>query len=170
MTLVNKGRVICNPPFTRETVTTKQMPSVKLLLFVAIWAAISGCGGSVSPFESVPVSGKVTYEDGSPIPVSGMTIFFHSMEPPINGMHPRPARVGVGPDGTFKDVTTYKYADGLVLGKHKVSLVAEKGGKLANQIPREYALPDKTPLVVEVIESGQVLDIKVPRPRATPRS
>jgi len=143
---------------------------VKFLILLGTSAAVAGCGGSGSPFESVPVSGKVTYEDGSPIPISGMTIFFHSMEPPKNGMHPRPARVGVGPGGTFKDVTTYKHADGLVLGKHKVSLVAEKGGKLANQIPREYALPDKTPLVVEVTESGQVLEIKGPKPRATPES
>ncbi|HEX2475561.1 MAG TPA: hypothetical protein VHK01_12490 [Lacipirellulaceae bacterium] len=155
---------------TLEIFATKPMSPDKLLMLIVVSVAISGCGGSASPFESVPVSGKVTYEDGSPIPLPAMTIFFHSMEPPVNGMYPRPARVGVGPDGTFKDVTTYKYADGLVLGKHKVSLVAEKGGKLANQIPREYALPDKTPLVVEVTESGQFLEIKVPKPRSTPRS
>jgi hypothetical protein len=98
-----------------------------------------------------------------------MTIFFHSLEPPVNGMHPRPATVGVGPDGTFRDVTTYKFADGLVLGKHKVSLVAQKGQKLTDQIPREFALPDKTPLQVEVTESGQFLEIKVPKPKAAPR-
>jgi hypothetical protein len=137
---------------------------VLLLICAAVLHLIAGCSGSGSPFDSVPVSGKVTYEDGSPIPVQGMTIFFHCQEPPTDGMHPRPATAGVGPDGTFKDVTTYKFADGLVLGEHKVSLVAQKGEKLTTEIPREYALPDKTPLVVEVTESGQFLEIKVPKP------
>ena len=132
--------------------------------FGTLLAMLAGCGGSGSPFESVPVSGKVTYEDGSLIPVQGMKIYFHSQEPPKNGMHPRPATVGAGPDGTFKDVTTYKFADGLVLGKHKVSLVCQEGGKLTSKIPKDYALPARTPLVVEVTESGQFLEIKVPKP------
>lgn len=123
-----------------------------------------GCGSN-SPFTSVPVTGKVTYDDGTPIPVAGMRIFFHSLEPPKNGMHPRPAQAGVGPEGTFKDVTSYKFADGLVLGKHSVSLVCEEGGKLTNKIPRDYALPEKTPLEVEVTEAGQFLEIKIPKPK-----
>jgi hypothetical protein len=128
---------------------------------------VAGCGGSGSPFKSVPVIGKVTYDDGTVIPVGGMKIFFHCQEPPKDGMHPRPAQASVGPDGTFKDVTTYKFADGLVLGKHKVSLVCEEGGKLTDKIPKDYALPDKTPLVVEVTKPGQFLEIKVPKPRST---
>ena len=136
----------------------------QLLTLAMIVVALPGCNRSGSPFTSVPVSGKVTYDDGSTIPVQGMTIFFHSLEPPRDGMHPRPAKAGVGPDGTFKDVTTYKFADGLVLGKHKVSLVAQKGDKLTKEIPRDNALPDKTPLVVEVTEAGQFIEIKVPKP------
>jgi hypothetical protein len=153
----------------KEGARTQMTFRFELLAAAALSLAHAGCSGSGSPFESVPVSGKVTYEDGSPIPVPGMTLFFHSMEPPRDGMHPRPATVGVGADGTFKDITTYKPADGLVLGKHKVSLVAQKGEKLTNQIPMEYALPDKTPLVVEITESGQFLEIKVPKPKATRR-
>jgi hypothetical protein len=134
------------------------------LAIVTLSLLLAGCDGSGNPFDSVPVSGKVTYEDGSLIPVQGMKVYFHCLEPPKDGMHPRPATVGVGPDGTFKDVTTYKYADGLVLGKHKVSLVCQEGGKLTDKIPMDYALPAKTPLVIEVTESGQVLEIKVPKP------
>jgi hypothetical protein len=137
-----------------------------LLTFSTILAFLAGCDRSGNPFKSVPVSGKVTYDDGSLIPVPGIKIFFHSLEPAQNGMHPRPATVGVGPDGTFKDVTTYKYADGLVLGKHKVSLVCEENGKLTKKIPREYAVPALTPLNIEVTESGQVLQIKVPKPKS----
>lgn len=135
------------------------------LLAGLLLIVLAGCDRSASPFDSVPVAGKVTYEDGSAIPVPGMTIFFHCLEPPVNGMHPRPATAGTGPDGTFKDVTSYKFADGLVLGKHKVSLVAQKGDKLTTAIPTEYAQPDKTPLRVEVTEWGQFLEIKVPRPK-----
>jgi len=124
----------------------------------------AGCGGTGSPFESVPVSGKVTYEDGSPIPVQGMKLYFHSLEPPKDGMHPRPATVGTDPSGQFSDVTTYKYADGLVLGKHKVTILAQKNATGAPPIPEDYSYPERTPLVVEVTDSGQVLEIKVPKP------
>lgn len=125
---------------------------------------LTGCGNG-SPFKSVPVSGKVTYEDGSAIPVAGMKVFFHSLEPAKDGMHPRPGTAGTGSDGTFTEVTSYKFNDGLVLGKHKVSLVCEEGGKLTNKIPIECARPEKTPLTVEVTKSGQFLEIKVPKPK-----
>jgi hypothetical protein len=127
---------------------------------------LGGCSGTGSPFDSVPVTGKVTYEDGSPIPAQGIKVYFHCLEEPIDGMHPRPATVGVGSDGTFSDVTTYKYADGLVLGEHKVSLVCLEGGKLTPKIPKEYAVPATTPLRVEVTEAGQFLEIKVPKPKS----
>jgi hypothetical protein len=98
-----------------------------LAVFLALLSAVLlvGCGGSVSPFDSVPVSGKVTYEDGSAIPLGGMQLTFHSQVPPQNGMHPRPGVVGVKGDGTFENVTSYKFADGLVLGKHKVVVIAK---------------------------------------------
>ncbi len=118
---------------------------------------LSGCNRSSSPFESVSVSGKVTYEDGSPIPVT--KLYFYSLQPPIDGMHPRPATVGVGPDGSFSDVTTYKYADGLVLGEHKVALFGD-----LKKLPKDCTDPTKTPLRVQITDSGQVLEIKVPKP------
>src|SRR6478672_8280963 len=122
---------------------------------LAIAALTVGCNGSGNPFTSVPVSGKLTYEDGTLIPVQGMKLFFHCLEPPKGNMHPRPAQVPVADDGTFSDVTTYKFADGLVLGKHSVTVVALDKGKPSKQIPSEYAYPQKTPLVVEVTKSGQ---------------
>lgn len=124
-------------------------------------APLIGCGGSGNPFQSVPVSGKVTYEDGSQIPIGGMELYFYSQQAPVDGKHPRPAKVGVGSDGTFDKVTTYKYADGLVRGKHKVLIAA---GDAKGVIPPEYLDPVKTPLEVEVTSSGQVLEIKIPKP------
>jgi hypothetical protein len=137
---------------------------LELSAIVLLSLAMSGCGGSGSPFDSVPVSGKVTYEDGSPIPVQGMKLYFHCLEPPKNGMHPRPATVGTSSNGEFTDVTTYKYADGLVLGKHKVTILAQKNATDTPPLPDDYSYPERTPLVVEVTDSGQFLEIKVPKP------
>ena len=129
----------------------------RVLLFLATpWVFLAGCGGSGGSFKYVPVTGKVTYEDGTLIPVSGMRIYFHSLEPAMDGMHVRPGIGGIGSDGTFKDITTYKYADGLVLGKYKVSLVIQEAGGSTPKIPKEYALPEKTPLRVEEIGRAHV--------------
>jgi hypothetical protein len=116
--------------------------------------SLLGCGGNGNPFDSVPVSGKIAFDDGSS--VGGMRVYFYSEQPPVDGMHPRPAVVGIGEDGTFSQVTTYKYGDGLVLGKHKVSFESKR-------VPKEYQSTTTTPLVVEVTKSGQFLDIKVPK-------
>lgn len=140
---------------------------LELILLLAFAAILAGCGGNGNPFTSVPVTGKVTYEDGTLIPVPGMKLFFHSLEPPKGNMHPRPAQVGVADDGTFKDVTTYKPDDGLVLGKHSVTVIALENGKPSKKIPSDYAYPQKSPLVVEVTKSGQFLEIKVPKPKST---
>lgn len=147
-----------------ESVTMKSVRLSELMLAATLSVLLVGCSGSGGPFDYVPVTGKVTYDDGTLIPVSGMKIYFHSLEPPKDGMHVRPGIGSVGPDGTFKDITSYKYADGLIRGKYKVSLVSGEPGKKAPKIPKECALPDKTPLRVDVTESGQFLEIKVPKP------
>ena len=137
---------------------------MKLAIAALLCLAIVGCG-SGGPFKSVPVSGVVTYDDGTPIPGGGIKVFFHSQTPPKDGMHPRPAMVGIGPDGKFENVTTYKYADGLVVGPHKVTLVAQEAdGKPSKKIPKDYSDVRTTPVMVEVTHSGQVLEIKVPKP------
>jgi hypothetical protein len=135
------------------------------LSLVAMIALATGCGGNGSPFKSVPISGKVTYDDGSVIPVAGMKIYFHSLAPAVGDMHPRPGIGSVDADGSFKDITTYKYADGVVVGKNTVTLVCQEGGKLTTKIPKEYEHPQSTPLQVEVTKSGQFLEIKVPKPK-----
>lgn len=140
------------------------MKTPRSVLLLLALAACVGCSGGDSPFKSVPVTGKVLYDDGTPIPVAGMKVYFHSQQPPIDGKHPRPATVDVGADGTFENVTTYKFADGLVLGKHKVTLVAMENGKLSPKIPADCSKPATSPLVIEVTKSGQQLEITVPKP------
>jgi hypothetical protein len=137
----------------------KKLPSIALVVTCLLALSFIGCGGSSGPFDFVPVSGKVTYEDGSPIPIAGMRIYFHSLEPPKDGMHVRPGVGSVAADGTFKEITSYKFADGLAFGKYKVSLVTND-----TKVPKDYTTPEKTPLQVDITESGQVLEIKVPKP------
>jgi hypothetical protein len=46
-----------------------------------LWLA--GCGGS-QPFSTVPVSGKVMYEDGSLIPAPQIQVMFVPQVPPVD--------------------------------------------------------------------------------------
>jgi hypothetical protein len=124
-----------------------------------------GCGSN-GPFKYVPVSGKVTYEDGSPIP-GGCRLMFSSMDvAPVGTAHPRPGMANVDANGNFDCVTSYKYGDGLVKGKHKVAVQAanEREGKPV--VPKEYASTETTPL--EIDAANTPLDIKVPKPKANP--
>lgn len=138
---------------------------MKLACCLVVGAAgvlLSGCGGTGSPFDYVTVVGKLTYEDGTPIPAEGIKLVFDSQAPPVGNAHPRPGTSMVSPTGEFKDVTSYKFADGLVPGKHKVSILyaTDAAGKLL--VPAEYTKASTTPLVIDTAESP--LEIKVPKP------
>ncbi len=84
-----------------------------------------GCGPS-EPFEMLPVSGKVIYEDASLKNAARIRIVFESQAEPIDRKtHPRPGEAEGDPaDGTFSAVTSRKYGDGLVVGKHKVRVLS----------------------------------------------
>ena len=140
--------------------SNKSCPYLGFLLSL-LSALTAGCGGSSSPFDYVKVSGKISYEDGTPIPAQGIKLIFDSLAPPVKNAHPRPGSVTVGPDGQFSDVTSYKYADGLVPGKHKVSLLyaTDANGKLL--VPREYTQGNTTPLEVDTADAP--FDIRVPK-------
>jgi hypothetical protein len=121
-----------------------------------------GCGGD-SPFEYTPIRGRITYEDGTAIPATGMRLRFDAQDaPPLGEAHARPAKANVDAEGAFPLVTSYKYGDGLIPGKHKVSIdyaVDEKGKLL---VPKEYTHPSTTPLVIDTADAP--LEIKVPKP------
>ena len=123
--------------------------------------AVIGCG-SGTPYPKVIVSGSVLYEDGTQIPAESIMIRFDSREPKIDAKtHPRPGMATTGPDGTFDVVTTNKYADGIIRGKHKVQLSAtdEQGKRL---IPAVYSSFETTP--IEVDSSEAPFEFLVPRP------
>lgn len=124
----------------------------------ALGCLLAGGCDSGGPFDYVPVEGVVSYDDGSPLPGT-FELQFVADAPPQGAAHPRPARVSVAADGKFADVTSYKYGDGLIRGKHKVSFLY--AGEL---VPNEYTSIATSPLIVEVTKSGQFLEIKVPKP------
>lgn len=130
--------------------------------FAVCMGFIVGCGASDTPFGIVEVEGKVTYEDGSPIP--GVSVQFVPQTPPLDPKTvPRPGVAGIADDGTIEQVTTYKYADGLVPGKHKVIVKSKTGnGQRTDAVDARYSSSDTTPLMVDTAE--QPFDIKVEKP------
>lgn len=122
---------------------------------------VAGCGSS-GPFEFVPVSGTVAYEDGAPLP-GGCKLFFVAQDVEAVGTaHPRPARANVDQQGEFDCVTSYKYGDGLIPGKHKVAIRAGSSADGKPLVPPEYASTETTPLVIDTADAP--LLIKVPKP------
>ena len=132
-----------------------------LLMLLSSVPMTAGCG-SPGPFSYVPAEGTLTYEDGSPLPKSGIQLKFFALDAPEKeNANPRPAIAHVDAEGRFDLVTSYKYGDGLVPGRHKVAILyAKNNGE--SLIPREYASSVKTPLVVSTDDVP--LEIKVPRP------
>jgi hypothetical protein len=123
-----------------------------------------GCGAK-EPFRLVMASGKVTYEDGSLIPVDSLTVTFLSETPPIDPKtYPKP---GMGivdkATGEFHAITTHKANDGLVRGRHKVVLGTPRGPVLPSIVPSEYCNSAKTPL--EVDTDSQPFELKVRKPK-----
>ena len=128
------------------------------------WLALGvGCGSN-EPFEYIPVHGKLTYEDGAPIPAGGILLQFEALDAkPVDGMHPRPAQAGVDANGVFAQATSHKYGDGLIPGKHKVAIYYATDAKGKLLVPKEYTHLGTTPLIVETGD-GEIV-IKVPRPK-----
>jgi hypothetical protein len=81
----------------------------------------------------------------------------------VGDAYPRPGMAIVDAEGAFDCVTSYKYGDGLIPGKHKVVIqsVAEQSGKPV--VPKEFLSAETTPLTVDTHDAP--FEIKVPRPK-----
>jgi hypothetical protein len=77
-------------------------------------ALLLGTSGCANPLRTYPVSGKVVFEDGSPVRVG--TIEFKSID------HQVQARGTIERDGSFR-LTTFQEFDGAVAGRHRVVVV-----------------------------------------------
>jgi hypothetical protein len=123
-------------------------PWVGVVLGLLLAGAV-GCGGG-EPFKLLPVSGKVTYPDGSLISAARMEVIFEPQAQPIDPKtHPRPGRAEVNvADGTFSEATSHKFGDGLVLGKHKVRVISYDNSDVPTELqvtPSEIEVgPDST--------------------------
>ena len=140
------------------------------LFSAAALGLVAGCGGD-NPFDMVRVTGEVTYEDGSVIPASTVVVTFYPQADPIDAKtHPKFAVVyASGEDGSFPVVSTHEYGDGLIAGRHKVTVVArDENEQPTGAVPEVYASLDTTPLEVEVTGRSEHLKLKVPKPNGSP--
>ena len=119
--------------------------------FAALFATFVGCGGG----ESLqPVTGKVVYTDGTPVPVG--TITFNNAEKQVAASSP------IASDGTF--ALTTGESKGAPAGEYKVVVTGDTetyGAKptVANQ----YGDPSQTPLKQTIVEGNNEVEIKVER-------
>ncbi len=124
----------------------------------------AGCG-SAEPFHYVKVCGRVAYEDGSPIPADILRVTFIPQASAADSKtHPLAGTARVGADGVFDSVTSHKPGDGLVPGKHKVTVVALDGQERPTAaVHADYADSDRTPLEVDTANRPFTLLVKKPR-------
>ena len=138
---------------------------VRFLALASVLAVLIGCQEGPA-FKTVPVSVKVTYEDGSAIPGDYITVSFEPQAAPADSQNrPRPGAGKIsGGSGEVEGITTYEQGDGLVLGKHKVSLLAPTADPTRSPIPKAYTERSTTPLEIEVTEANQKFELKIPKP------
>lgn len=132
--------------------------SLALLSLVLIIAS-GGCKRSC-----VPVSGKVTYEDGSLIPADQIRVVFMSpatADPKDHRL--KGTALADGKTGTFESATTLLPRDGILPGEHKVLIECILDGqRCLDLVPPEYCDPTKTPLTVQSSESPFQLKVRKP--------
>lgn len=143
-------------------------PAVRWLAASAAVAALVGCDDA--PFKIVPVSGKVTYEDGTPIPAERLSIMFYPQMQPVEGkFHPKAGVAEVDPaTGEFDSLTTHKVGDGAIVGEHKVYIVpmTQRGEPAPpGLVPREFTNSQNTPLNAKVEKRGDTFEFKIPNPK-----
>lgn len=120
---------------------------------------VAGCGGNLCP-----VSGRVTFDDGSPLD-AGLVVCEARV-----GDKPVMARGGLRPDGTF-ELGTDKPGDGARPGKYRVlvmprGLSAAEASKRPPIIDRKFEKYETSGIEFEV-KAGQKneLNITVTRPK-----
>ncbi len=141
-------------------------PSVGVGLAGLLLCGALGCGRS-EPFETLPVSGKMAYEDGTLISAVRVKIVFKPQVDPVDAKtYPRPGMAVLNvDDGTFGSdefqATTLNFGDGLTVGPHKVEVfgVFSTDEDKENEIPLEV-----TPSEIEVGPGSTEFDFKVKRP------
>lgn len=139
-----------------------------LALSAAGIVSIGGCRDA-TPLPLEEVRGTVTYDDGSLIKADKIRIVFEPQGIEAKGkVAPRAAEAyAEASTGAFGELTTWKYGDGALVGRHKVvvtSLQLDKrgNGEPTKAVPPVYQQAETTPLEVEVVEGGEnVFPLKI---------
>jgi hypothetical protein len=131
------------------------------LTFVLALALLTGCG-SGEPFDHVPVSGQITYEDGSPLPGKVQLNFYPQVAPIDSQTHPRPGVAYTDEQGKFDVATTHRWGDGLIRGTHKVAISTEVRQVVPAGVPAEYNDLRKTPLTIDADKTPLIIKIRKP--------
>jgi hypothetical protein len=128
------------------------------LAALALLAGVAGCGS-----DRYPVTGRVTYEDGSPLTEGN--VIGHSGE----GATSVTVQGNVRPDGTF-EWGTDKPGDGAKPGKYRVAVVprglgdAEMAAGMLPAVESKYSDPDTSGIEFEVKAGRNELNITVTKP------
>ncbi len=123
---------------------------------------VNEAGTVVKKQPLVLVKGKVTL-DGEPL--SGVTVTFSQQDPP-KGFRAAYADGLTGADGSFA-LTTYSRFDGAPVGKFKVVITKSSRGYYDGEMPKVSPVPEKytkgatTPLIVEVTDGSNQIDINL---------
>ena len=124
----------------------------KLFLLLLGLACLVGCS------DKLQLGGKVTYEDGSPLPVGSVVFATSSFE-----------AVGtLDSEGKYV-VGSIDVADGLPKGTYKVYISGAmeptpgKGELMRSLIDETYANFSTTPLTADIPAPNNILDFKVPK-------
>lgn len=148
--------------------TTRCTPAGGISI-LGLLAVLAGCGGE--PFSFVPVSGKITYSDGSLIPGQTIVVRFVPLEAQTSGKDVSGAATGyLNPqDGTFTGLTTHTDSDGVVPGRYKVVVMAVQNGPQGTgptaAVPPRYQSANQTPLEVEVNSASREFELTIEKPR-----
>lgn len=111
---------------------------------------VSGCAES-HPYAIVPITGFVKYADGSLISAERIALTFTSDQPPLDSKtHPRPGIGDVNIEDGSVIVSTYEFDDGLIRGKHKVTVMSvDARGLPTKDVPSRYHKSDTSGLTVD---------------------
>jgi hypothetical protein len=124
-------------------------------LFVLLCIAICGCNNGF-----IPVHGKVTFEDGSPLPQGG--IAFSTATFMASGK--------IQPDGTYT-LTSLKPGDGLPSGNYTVTISAsetDSSERTIYLVDPVFGDVTTTPLTADVSTNQKGFDFKVSKPKTKP--
>ncbi|MBA4065618.1 MAG: hypothetical protein C0501_18265 [Isosphaera sp.] len=138
---------------------TRRARRTAALLTLAALAGAAGCGSG-----RYPVTGRVTYDDGSPLPEGSVVGECR------DGPDPVMARGNVGPDGRF-EWGTERAGDGAKPGKYKVIVVprtlsnAELAQGMVSAVDGKFTRYDSSGIEFEVKDARNELNITVTRPK-----